>query len=82
LSYLGERLRLNTETKAWRDFAKYADLRQQKHGEDVKIFIAWLYSQKSFDLAYWPPKKMMEFWPSAFTGAASTDLPNMTIGTR
>lgn len=66
LSYLGERFHVNTETKKWREFAKYADGQQQNHGEDIKVFVAWLYSQKSFDLAFWPPSKMMEFWPSAF----------------
>lgn len=77
LSYLGERFRLNTETKAWREFAKYADGQKQKHGEDIKVFVAWLYSQKNFDLAYWPPKKMIEFWPSAF--AKQADLPAVKV---
>ncbi len=71
LSYLGERFHVNTETKKWRDFAKYADGRKQKHGEDIEVFIEWLYDQPGFNLTYWPPSKMQEFWPSAFVKTES-----------
>lgn len=66
LSYLGETFHVNTETKAWREFAKYADGQQMQHGEDIKVFVAWVRSQKGFDLQFWPPSKMMERWPGAF----------------
>lgn len=65
LSYLGERLHVNTETKAWREFAKYADGQQQK-GEKVEVFVAWLVGQDKFQIQYWPPRRMMEMWPQAF----------------
>lgn len=64
-SYLAERLHVNTETKAWREFAKYADGQQQK-GESVEVFVAWLLGQDKFQIQYWPPRRMMEMWPQAF----------------
>ena len=72
-SYLGERLHVNTETKAWREFAKYADGQQQK-GEKIETFVSWLLGQKGFDLQYWPPRRMMEMWPQAFVKAENTSL--------
>ena len=71
LSYLGERLHVNTETKAWREFAKYVDGQQQK-GEKIETFIAWLLGQDKFQIQYWPPRRMMEMWPQAFIKTEST----------
>lgn len=71
LSYLGERLHVNTETKAWREFAKYVDGQQQK-GEKIETFIAWLLGQDKFQIQYWPPRRMMEMWPQAFVKTDST----------
>ncbi len=66
LSYLGERFHVNTEVKKWKDFAKFVETRQTYHGEQVDIFVSWLLGQKDFNLQYWPPSKMQEFWPMAF----------------
>lgn len=66
LSYLGERFHVNTEVKKWKDFAKFVETRQTHHGENVDVFVSWLLSQKDFNLQYWPPSKMEEFWPMAF----------------
>jgi len=74
LSYLGERLHVNTETKAWREFAKYVDGQQQK-GEKIETFIAWLLGQDKFQIQYWPPRRMMEMWPQAFVKTESTISP-------
>lgn len=71
LSYLGERLHVNTETKAWREFAKYVDGQQQK-GDKIETFIAWLLGQDKFQIQYWPPRRMMEMWPQAFIKTEST----------
>jgi hypothetical protein len=79
LSYLGERLHVNTETKAWREFAKYADGQQQK-GEKVETFVSWLLGQKGFDLQYWPPRRMMEMWPQAFIPQSEKYDPNEEFG--
>ena len=73
-SYLGERLHVNTETKAWREFAKYADGQQQKHGEKIETFVSWLLGQDKFQIQYWPPRRMMEMWPQAFLKSESTSL--------
>jgi hypothetical protein len=78
-SYLGERLHVNTETKAWREFAKYADGQQQK-GEKVETFVSWLLGQKGFDLQYWPPRRMMEMWPQAFIPQSEKYDPNEEFG--
>ena len=72
-SYLGERLHVNTETKAWREFAKYADGQQQK-GEKIEVFVAWLLGQDKFNIQYWPPRRMQEMWPQAFMKAESVSL--------
>lgn len=66
LSYLGERFHVNTEVKKWKDFAKFVETRQTHHGESVEVFVSWLLGQKDFNLQYWPPSKMQEFWPMAF----------------
>jgi hypothetical protein len=66
LSYLGSKLKVNTETKRWKDFAKFVDDRQQAHHEPLEIFISWLTRQKNFDIQFWPPSKMQEMWPQAF----------------
>jgi hypothetical protein len=66
LSYLGGKLKVNTETKRWKDFAKFVDDRQQAHHEPLDIFISWLTRQKNFDIQFWPPSKMQEMWPQAF----------------
>ncbi len=73
-SYLGERLHVNTETKAWREFAKYVDGQQQAHGEKVEVFIGWLLGQDKFNIQYWPPRRMQEMWPQAFMKAESVSL--------
>jgi hypothetical protein len=77
LSYLGERLHVNTETKAWREFAKYADGQQQK-GEKIETFIGWLIGQDGFQIQYWPPRRMMELWPQAFINNAVSSEPKGT----
>lgn len=66
LSYLGVTFRRNTSTKEWLTFAKYIDSEFQTKGWDVKQFVAWLFGQKDYNPNYWPVKKMMEFYPSAF----------------
>lgn len=66
LSYLGERFHVNTEVKKWKEFAKFVETRQTHHGEQVDVFVSWLLGQKDFNLQYWPPSKMEEFWPMAF----------------
>ena len=77
LSYLGERLHVNTETKAWREFAKYVDGQQQK-GEKIETFIAWLLGQDGFQIQYWPPRRMMELWPQAFVKTNVNSEPKGT----
>lgn len=67
LSYLGGRLRVNTETKRWKEFAKFVDDRQQNFGESVEAFVAWLTGQKDFNIQFWSPQRMMEYYPQAFT---------------
>jgi hypothetical protein len=66
LSYLAVQFGVNTETKRWREFAKFADERQHYHGESVETFVRWMKSQPGFDMSYWPPQRMMEHWPRAF----------------
>ena len=66
LNYLGVTFRRNTSTKEWLTFAKYIDSEFQSKGWDVKQFVSWLFGQKDYNPNYWPVKKMMEFYPSAF----------------
>jgi hypothetical protein len=68
---------VNTETKAWREFAKYADGQQQK-GEKIETFIGWLIGQDGFQIQYWPPRRMMELWPQAFINNAVSSEPKGT----
>lgn len=77
LSYLGETLHRDTSASEWRKFAKKIDSDKQLHGWDVKQFIAWLLSQPDYKPQFWPVKKMMEFYPSAFT---ESGLPAVKIG--
>lgn len=73
-SYLGETFHRNTETKEWLKFARFIDDRQQNYGEDVKVFVRWLFGQKGYDPQFWPVPKMMEFWPSAFVRKDDSDM--------
>ena len=66
LSYFGAALQRNTETKDWKEFAKYVDSEKQTKGWDVKVFVAWMKGQKGYDPAYWSCKRMKEFYPMAF----------------
>lgn len=66
LSYLGAALQRNTETKEWKEFAKYVDSERQSKGWDVKIFVEWMKRQKGYDPAYWSCRRMREFYPMAF----------------
>ena len=66
LNYLGVTFRRNTSTREWLGFAKYIDSEFQSKGWDVKQFVSWLFGQKDYNPNYWPVKKMMEFYPSAF----------------
>jgi len=75
LSYLGERFHVNTEVKKWKDFAKFVETRQTHHGESVEVFVSWLLGQKDFNLQYWPPSKMQEFWPMAFVKNGKVSQP-------
>lgn len=68
LSYLGQTFHRNTETAEWKKFAKYIDSEHKLKGWDVKVFVAWLFSQDGYKPEFWPVKKMMEFYPSAFSG--------------
>jgi hypothetical protein len=70
LSYLGGKLKINTETKRWKDFARFADDRQQAHHEPLDVFVSWVMRHKNFDIQFWPPSKMQEMWPQAFLAAA------------
>lgn len=74
LSYLAVQFGLNTETKRWREFAKFADGQKQNFGWGVEVFVQWLKSQKDFDIAFWSPQKMMEHYPRAFQQAQKTDI--------
>lgn len=67
LSYLGAVLQRNTETKEWKEFAKYVDSEKQSKDWDVKIFIEWMKKQKGYDPAFWSCKRMREFYPMAFS---------------
>lgn len=66
LSYLGAALQRNTETKEWKEFAKYVDSERQTKGWDVQVFVQWMKSQKGYDPAYWSCRRMREFYPMAF----------------
>lgn len=74
LSYLGGALQRNTETKDWKEFAKYVDSEKQTKGWDVKVFVAWMKGQKGYDPAYWSCKRMREFYPMAFVVSDTTAL--------
>jgi len=80
LSYLGVTFRRNTETKEWLGFAKYIDSEFQSKGWDVKQFVSWLFGQKDYNANYWPVKKMMEFYPSAFVPKSERYNPNEEFG--
>jgi hypothetical protein len=79
LSYLSGRLKINTETKRWKDFARFVDERQQSHHEPLDIFISWLTGQKNFDVQFWPPSKMQEMWPQAFLLESQPNVPQINV---
>jgi hypothetical protein len=68
LSYCAVTLHRTTTSKEWQEFAKWIDDRQQKDKQNVEVFAKWMLGQKGYDPQFWPIKKMMELWPSAFVG--------------
>lgn len=76
-SYLGETFHRNTEAKEWLKFARFIDDRQQTAGEDVRVFVSWLFGQKGYDPQFWPVSKMMEFWPSAFVKVPQEEMTRL-----
>lgn len=74
LSYIGGKLQINTETKRWKSFAKFA---YDKHleGQQIETFISWVMGQKNFDVQFWPPQKMEEMWPQAFAKKTDEERP-------
>jgi hypothetical protein len=71
LSYLAVEFNVNTERKAWKEFAKFADDRQQHLSQSVEVFVKWLKSQPGFDMNFWSAQRMMEHWPRAFAAKPS-----------
>ena len=69
LSYLAERLHRKTHTKEWETFAKQIVNDEQERGWKIEKFVDWLLSQENYKPEFWPVKKMMEFYPSAFAEA-------------
>ena len=78
LSVLAERLHVRTTGKRWEEFAKLVDDRQQNFGEKLDVFLEWLVSQKGFNPQYWPPARMAEFWPQAFTAPTTKPIEYYT----
>jgi len=81
LSYLAVTLNRKTTAKEWEEFAKEIDDHQQREGQKVEIFVAWLLSREKYNPEYWPVKKMSEFWQQAFVVEnTQKDRPNLNIG--
>ena len=78
LSVLAERLHVRTTGRRWEDFAKLVDDRQQNFGEKLDVFLEWLVGQKGFNPQYWPPARMAEFWPQAFTAPTTKPIEYYT----
>ena len=72
LSYLGVTFRRNTETKEWKEFAKYILSAEKEFGWKIEEFIGWLFAKPDYNPDYWSVKRMMEFYPSAFTQVKAT----------
>lgn len=75
LSSLGEAFGLNVCGKRWEAFARFVDDRQEHEGERLERFVSWLKGRKDFDVTYWPPSRMREFWPQAFQAQEATPPP-------
>jgi len=71
-------LNINATWSRWERFIRYADKREQENGEAVEQFFDWLKAKPGFDITYWPPDKMQEVWPQAFTQQKSwTPIPDV-----
>ena len=66
-SRLAVAFNFNCTWDRWERFIKYADKQEQDQGQTVEVFASWLKSKPGFDIGYWPPSKMLEVWPQAFT---------------
>ena len=71
-SALAVALHVNTSGRRWESFVKFVDDRQEKYGESLTTFLSWLTAQKGFNPQFWPPNRMMEFWPQAFLRPAQS----------
>jgi len=72
-SRLSVAFNFNCSWERWERFIRYADKQEQDQGQTVENFAEWMKSKSGFDIGYWPPSKMLEVWPQAFTKAQSWD---------
>ena len=71
-------LNINVTWSRWERFIRYADKQEQDHGQAVEGFMDWLKAKPNFDITYWPPDKMQEVWPQAFTEIKNwTPIPDV-----
>ena len=77
LSAFGVAFVVNTETKDWREFAKYAINMQDEHGWEPQKFIEWVKKQQGYP-DYWSRKRMQENYPKAFAEIPQSPHPVFT----
>ena len=77
-SRIGVALNINVTWSRWEKFIRYADKQEQEHKQTVEVFMDWLKAKPNFDITYWPPDKMQEVWPQAFTDQKNwTPIPDV-----
>ena len=72
-SRLAVAFNFNCSWSRWERFIRFADKQEQEQGQTVEKFAEWLKAKPGFDIGYWPPHKMLEVWPQAFTQSLSFD---------
>ena len=72
-SRLAVAFNFNCTWERWERFIRYADKQEQDQGQTVERFAKWMRAKQGFDIGYWPPSKMLEVWPQAFTQELSFD---------
>lgn len=66
ITTIEKKLHMNISAdKRWDSFVEFAYINEKK-GKPVHVFLEWLTSQNDFEVKYWPPQRMMTFYPQAF----------------
>jgi len=65
-----KRLNIVADNSRWVSFFDFVVSREEKYNESLTIFLNWLLTEQSYDPIYYPPRRLKEIWPQAYSRRA------------